>query len=101
MPNNSTAQPFTYVYVLKKHWPKWDKATIAIDSYRLQFCVIDLNEDGLIDFNELYVALPVLRSWIFDLYCVNHVTLHIHIMICTCMNLSALNRWVEQVVVQC
>ena len=43
---------------LKKHWPKWDEATI--DSYRLQFRVIDLNEDGLIDFNELYVALKVI-----------------------------------------
>lgn len=36
---------------LKKKWAKWDEATF--DSHRLQFRVIDLNEDGLIDFNEL------------------------------------------------
>ena len=37
---------------IKKKWQKWDEGTI--DSYRLQFRVIDLNEDGLIDFHELY-----------------------------------------------
>ena len=37
---------------IKKKWQKWDEGTI--DSYRLQFRVIDINEDGLIDFNELY-----------------------------------------------
>jgi len=35
---------------LQKRW-KWDEVTI--NSYRLQFRVIDLNEDGLIDFQEL------------------------------------------------
>lgn len=34
---------------------KWDEQTI--DTYRLQFRVIDLNEDGLIDFKELCYAL--------------------------------------------
>ena len=37
---------------IKKKWQKWDEGTI--DAYRLQFRVIDLNEDGLIDFHELY-----------------------------------------------
>lgn len=36
---------------LRKKWPKMDED--AIDSYRLQFRIIDLNEDGLIDFKEL------------------------------------------------
>ena len=36
---------------IKKKWHEWDEATI--DSYRLQFRVIDINEDGLIDFHEL------------------------------------------------
>lgn len=38
---------------IKKKWQKWDEATI--DSYRIQFRVIDINEDGLIDFHELYI----------------------------------------------
>lgn len=36
---------------LGKKWREWDEATI--NSYRLQFRAIDLNEDGLIDFKEL------------------------------------------------
>ena len=36
---------------IKKKWQKWDEVTI--DSYRLQFRIIDINEDGLIDFHEL------------------------------------------------
>lgn len=36
---------------LKSQWKEWDEATI--DGYRLQFRVIDLNDDGFIDFNEL------------------------------------------------
>ncbi len=36
---------------LRNTWKKWDAETI--DGYRLQFRVIDLNEDGLIDFGEL------------------------------------------------
>lgn len=36
---------------LGKKCRKWDEATI--NSYRLQFRAIDLNEDGLIDFKEL------------------------------------------------
>ncbi|XP_064392373.1 uncharacterized protein LOC135340017 [Halichondria panicea] len=42
---------------LNKRWPKWDEATL--DNYKLQFRIIDLNEDGLIDFKELCFALDV------------------------------------------
>lgn len=42
---------------IKKKWHEWDEATI--DSYRLQFRVIDINEDGLIDFHELYLMNKV------------------------------------------
>ena len=44
---------------IKKKWRKWDEATI--DSYRLQFRVIDINEDGLIDFHELYINNIILK----------------------------------------
>ena len=40
---------------LAKKWENWDEA--AIDGFRIQFQIIDLNEDGLIDFNELYVRI--------------------------------------------
>lgn len=40
---------------LVKKWENWDEATI--DGFRIQFQIIDLNEDGLIDFNELYVRI--------------------------------------------
>ncbi len=39
---------------LRKTWEKWDAETI--DSYRLRFRIIDLNEDGLINFGELWVV---------------------------------------------
>ena len=32
-------------------WKNWDEETI--DGFRVQFQVIDLNQDGLIDFKEL------------------------------------------------
>ena len=35
--------------------PGWKDATI--ESYRLQFRIIDLNGDGLIDFTEMYISV--------------------------------------------
>ena len=49
-PDYDTSVAMTTVEI-KKKWQKWDEVTI--DSYRLQFRVIDINEDGLIDFHEL------------------------------------------------
>lgn len=43
---HSTVKPLTDV-------PGWKDATI--ESYRLQFRIIDLNGDGLIDYKEMYV----------------------------------------------
>lgn len=40
---------------LAERWENWDEE--AIDSFRVQFQVIDLNQDGLIDFHELYVRI--------------------------------------------
>ena len=36
---------------ITKKWEKWDEATI--DRFRVQFQLLDINEDGLIDFMEL------------------------------------------------
>ena len=36
---------------IKQRWKIWNDQTI--DSYRLQFRAIDINNDGLIDFKEL------------------------------------------------
>ena len=43
---------------ISKKWEKWDETTI--DKFRVQFQLIDMNEDGLIDFFELYVLNPIL-----------------------------------------
>ena len=51
--NNYTYKLFvglTTQYILRK-WPQWNEANIT--SYRLQFRAIDIDEDGLIDFDEL------------------------------------------------
>lgn len=39
---------------ISKKWERWDEADI--DRFRIQFQIIDANEDGMIDFDELYVA---------------------------------------------
>ncbi len=40
---------------ISKKWSKWDEP--AIDRFRVEFQMIDINEDGLIDFTELYVRI--------------------------------------------
>ena len=66
---------------IKKKWRHWDEATI--DSYRLQFRVIDINEDGLIDFHELYCTRK-------------HITVKLHVVILNLIHYaSGVMHWMK------